>query len=190
MMACMRLVVFFLALCAGYAQSTAQSVVSFRVRLGVTDSQPRTWDGKANVEGGRLVSIRLLRAHPEDRLEAPNEWKVATRAGVNFRKRAWEPEPNKGATPYINAPELIVDVEGGSGTRVRFATKNGSFEVRPFELSPGQSPPLLGGAVIADRVVASEKISAPDQQSDFATIAAGPNGELWAGWIALLQGCE
>jgi hypothetical protein len=190
----MREAAFFLALITCYAQAPprlpllADSVLSFRIRLGVTDSQPRAWDGKTSVAGGRILSIRLWRPHPQDRLEQTNAWRVATRTGLNFRKRPWEPEPNEGAAPYTNTPGLIMDVEGSSATRVRIATKNGTFEINPFELTPGQPQTLLGGAVIADRVATADRISSRDQQSDFATIAAGPKGELWTAWVAYSGG--
>jgi hypothetical protein len=159
------------------------SIVSFRVRFGLTDGEPRSWDGSLSVSGGKLLGLRLWRPHPEDRLEGA-AWKLATRAGMNFQKRPWEPELTSPPQPYVNPTGIIVDVQGGSGMRVRFATSQGNFEVRPFDLAPGVAQRFLNGGAIADRVPSAQSISSRDFQNDFATLAALPNGQVWVAWIA------
>ena len=160
------------------------SVVSIRVRFGLTDTAPRSWDGTVNVSGGQLLSLRLWRPHPEDRIDGTSGWKLATRQGVNFQKRPWEPELTVGPQPYINPTGLVVDVKGSSGTRVQFRTGNGTFEVRPFDLAAGVPQRFLGGGAIADRVPTAQMISSREFQNDFATLAASPKGELWTAWVA------
>ncbi|MCW5979910.1 MAG: hypothetical protein KIT09_17650 [Bryobacteraceae bacterium] len=163
------------------------SVVSLRVRFGLADTQPATWDGKASVTGGRILNLRLWRPHPQDRVEGTASWRLASRAGVNFVKRPWEPEPVEAPAPYVKPAGLIVDVQG-SGARVRFETKQGSFDVRPSELPAGEARPFLGGNTVVDRVATAGMISTPERQNDFAAIASGANGELWAAWISYADG--
>ena len=163
-------------------------MVSVRVRFGLTDTEPRAWDGQVSVDGGRILNLRSWRPHPGDRLEGTTGWRLSSRAGLNFQKRAWEPEPNEGRQSYINPTGLIIDVQSSGSTRLRFNTKNGSFDLKPGELGVGQPQALLGGAVVADRVATADIISSTDLPSDFATLVAGEKGELWAGWVAYAGG--
>ncbi len=163
--------------------ATAQETISFRVRFGVTDTEPRAWDGSLEVTGGELVRLRNWRPRPKQEV-AESSWRLATEKGINFRKRPWEAEPMEGPKPYLLVPGVIVDVRATSGTTVRFRTKNGSFLVKPFLLKPGLVESHLGGAVLVDRTPMATRLSGPETQNDFATLAQGAGNELWAGWVA------
>ncbi len=160
------------------------SVVSLRVQFGVTDKDPRAWDGTMSVSGGDVLNLRLWRPRPGDRVIDKASWSLATRKGQNFQRRAWEEEPPEEPVPYLLVPGLIVEVKTTPATRLSFETRNGNFEVTPAQLAPAASLKLLGGAVTVDRVPPSELLSPPDTQNDFASILPGPNGELWVAWIA------
>ncbi len=161
-----------------------ESLVSFRLRFGLTDTESRRWDGNLTVSGGEMVNLRLWRPRPGDRIEGSNRWQAVSRQGINFQKRAWEAEEPAGPQPYILPTGIIADVRGSSGTRVQVRTAQGSFEVRPFELAPGSPRSYLSGAVVADRVPTAQMVSTRDRQNDFATLVTGPGGEIWVGWLA------
>ncbi len=160
-----------------------ESVVSFRVQFGLSDREPRAWDGRLSVAGGELSGLRNWRPRPEDRVEG-SSWSLATRSGVNFALRAWDTPRPQGAASYLLIPGVIVDVKSRSGTTVRFETRNGSFEVAPAALSSGSERRFLDGAVAVDRVPAAQSLSDAGSNSDFAALTAGANGELWAAWVA------
>lgn len=174
-----------------YSQSTPglDGVISVRVQLGVTDREPRAWEGKLSAAGGEIVAVRHWRPRPGDAIEGTTSFKLATRQGVLFQKRPWEPPFPEVQAPYVNVPGLIVDVKGGGGTRVRFSTNNGSFEVAPFALRPGVPQTLLGGTVVADRVAHAQTLSGNGEQADFATLAGG-GGELLAAWVSYRDGAS
>jgi len=159
-------------------------VVSIRVRFGVTDTDPRAWDGTLAVKSGQVLNLRDWRPRPNHQIEGVTGWKLATVKGPNFRFRPWEQEPTVGPQPYLFIPGLIVDVKGNGGTSLQFSTKNGSFTVKPFGIAPGAPQRFLGGAVIVDRVPTVQKLSGPGFQNDFATLLVGPGGELWTAWVA------
>jgi len=160
------------------------SVASVLIRFGLTDTEPRAWDGSLAVEGGELLALRNWRPRPEDRITGPDSWKLDTTRGVNFRLRAWEEEPAHGPRPYLLIPGIVVDVRGSSATRIRVTTVNGSFTVEPFSLLPGQARSFLDGAVTAERVPTAELVSGPGYQNDYATLVAEPGGQLWVAWVA------
>jgi hypothetical protein len=175
-----------------YSQSTPglTGAFSIRVQLGVNDSHPRAWEGKLAVTGGEIVALRHWRPRPGDTIDGATSFKLATRQGVMFQKRPWEPPFPDVQQPYLNVPGLIVDVKGGASTRLRFATNNGNFEIAPLALRPGVPQPLLGGAILADRVAHAQTLSANAGQADFATLAGGSGGELFSAWVSYRDGAS
>ena len=162
------------------------SVVSFRVRFGISDSEPRTWDGSLAVTGGEVVDLRNWHPRPGDQLKGKTAWSLSTRRGQNFQRRAWEEELPTAPVGYLLVPGVIVDVKTAGSTAVAFRTPSGEFVVRPGELRAGHPAVLLGGSVIADRVPHAQMLSGAggDYQNDFATMLGGADGEVWAAWVA------
>jgi hypothetical protein len=160
------------------------SIVSFRMRMGVNDREPRAWDGSLSVSGGSVTRIRNWRPRAGDRIDGNRGWVLSTRRGLNFDRRSWEEEIPGGVVPYINAPGVIVDLKTTGATSVSVETKQGNFVVSPRILEAGKVVPVLGGNVLIDRVPTAETISAPEYEDDFATMLSGSNGEVWAAWVA------
>jgi hypothetical protein len=50
------------------------SVVSFRIRFGVTDTEPRPWDGTLSVNRGEVLNLRNWRPRPGDKIAAKTGW--------------------------------------------------------------------------------------------------------------------
>jgi hypothetical protein len=168
-----------------HSQSTSalsgDNVVSLRVRFGPDDSKPTSWDGKVAVSGGELLSLRNWHPRPDDRV-GKEDWTLPAEAGPPFQVRPWDDLPVSARTPYLKTPGLILDVKATAGTRLKFQTKNGAFEVTPALVRPGVSMKLLGGRVVVDRVASAESMSSADYQNDFATMLSG-SGEVWAAWV-------
>src|SRR5690349_20883240 len=75
------------------SQTTAanDSLFSFRIRFGVTDTEPRPWDGSLTVSGGgEALCIRNWRPRPGDKIDGARAWSLSTRRGANFDRRPWE----------------------------------------------------------------------------------------------------
>jgi hypothetical protein len=162
----------------------SDSVMSFRVRLGVTDMQERAWDGAVTVSNGELLGVRDWRPRPENAINPPDSWRLSTHRGINFRWRPWETPPTTGPVEYYWTPGVIVDVEASAGTRLNFRTGQGRFAFNPRDVPVGSPLALLDGAVVVDRVPAAELLSTSEYQDDFATMLSGSNGEVWVAWVA------
>ena len=162
---------------------TGDGVISFRLRLGVTDTTPRAWDGTLTIVNGKLLGLRNWHPRPGDSV-SDSSWKLATRRAPNFVRRPWEEEQVTPPANYMNVPGLVVDVRAQAGTRVSFRTANGSFEVEPRSLGAGEPVQLLDGAVEVDRVPAAEMLSSTADQNDFPAMTGGRDGEVWVAWVA------
>ncbi|HUG80100.1 MAG TPA: hypothetical protein VML01_00445 [Bryobacterales bacterium] len=169
---------------AGQTPLSDDSVVSFRVRFGLTDEAPRAWDGQLTVERGEILGLRNWSPHPADEIIGTSGWRLATRPGANYSRRVYQWEDPRGTEQYVTIPGLIVDVSIVSSTRIGFTTAHGDFEVWPHELQAGAPMRLLNGAVEVDRVPPAERVSSGSADSDFATVLGGADGEMWAAWVA------
>lgn len=161
-----------------------EATVSLRVRFGTGDTQALPWDGTLEATGGEVLALRDWRPHPEDRIEGKNSWKLSTRKGINFTLRPVEEEPLTDPTPYLWQAGLIVDLKATSGTRVKFTTKQGEFEVAPANVAAGDTAKFLGGRVAVNRVPTARVVSTSGSEADFPTMLSGANGEVWVAWIA------
>ncbi len=162
-------------------------VVSVRVQFGITDTEPRSWDGSVEASGGEVLAVRNWSVHPSESVQG-NSWTMATREGMNYPRRVYQWEDPQGTVTYLHQPGVVVDVADSGGTRLAFTTPQGDFDLRPADLRVGEELSFLDGAVLADRVAPAEPLSSPDHENDFATLASGENGEVWAAWTAYRDG--
>ncbi|MBI1789183.1 MAG: DUF3604 domain-containing protein [Acidobacteria bacterium] len=169
-----------------YSQSVPagdDAVVSLRVRFGLGDREPASWDGSVSAANGEVLEVRNWHPRPGDRVDRRG-WSLSTRKGTNFARRAWEEEIPSGVVEYLNIPGLILDVKATEATTLELATRQGTFVVTPRRVEAGSPLRALGGRVVVDRVPTARKLSAPDYQSDFASMLGGANGEVWVAWVA------
>ncbi|MBL8233028.1 MAG: hypothetical protein JNL98_31305, partial [Bryobacterales bacterium] len=152
-----------------------------RIEFGINDESARSWNGSVAASAGRILSVRNWHPRPGDKVEG-NTWTLATRQGVNFTRRAWEAEALTDPTRYFLIPGVIVDASG-QGAELKIETAHGSFNVRPFDLVPGTRTSFLNGAVVAERVPSTEKLSADGSNNDFAALVDLPDGKLLSGWV-------
>ena len=154
---------------------------AIRIEFGVNDQTARAWNGGVSANAGQILSVRNWHPRPGDAIDG-NRWTLATRPGVNFVRRAWELQSITDPTRYFLIPGVVIDVSG-QGTELKVDTPQGSFTVRPFDLVPGMRSPFLNGAVFAERVPSTEKLSADGSNNDFPTLIDLPNGRLLSGWV-------
>ena len=166
------------------------AIVSIRVQLGVGDKQPTAWDGDLSVSGGELTGLAGLRPKPDDSITG-NSWKTASWQGPNFRYPAFKHQPVTGIPVNIFSPGLVADFRARGGrTRVSFETEQGNFRVDLRNLPLGRTQRFLGGRAVVDRTITTQKISDDGRQNDFASLASGPDGQLWAAWVAYRGGAN
>ena len=183
------------ALLAFSASAAAQerfddpALVSVRVELGANDRRPQVWDGKLSVSGGELLGISSRRPTPGDSL-AGNAWKLSSWQGPNYRYPAPKPQPVTGVPVNIFNPGLIVDLKTNGRARMAFETEQGGFRVDLRDLQLGRPRRFLGGRVVASRTVSARQISERGRQNDFASLATGPNGQVWVVWVAYRAGAN
>jgi hypothetical protein len=156
--------------------------VAVRVEFGLRDTEPRDWKGKVTARSGDLLSVRNWRPRPGDNVSMAG-WNLRTRPGINFARRAWEIERLTDPEKYLNIPGVIIDVKGSAATELDIETVQGKFTVRPFDLALGSPVKMLDNRVRVQRVAPAERISPPEINADFPSIANLGEGRLMAAWV-------
>ena len=167
---------------AAQAPPDDDATVSFRVRFGMTDAEPRSWDGRLDVTNGEVLRLRNWNPHPSEQIIGTAGWVLATRKGANYPRRVYQWEDPRGTVEFVYHPGVVVDVKTTRATRLRITTPRGGVEVWPRELQVGGALSFLDGAVVVDRVPTAEPLSTPEYESDFATTLGG-NNDAWAAWV-------
>ena len=173
---------FVLAIAVALQGSAVAEDHAFRIRFGLTDTEPTAWDGSVNVSGGRVVALRSWRPRAADEIAAAS-WKLSTAPGTKFRYRNWEPEPSSPVPDYLNLPGLILTVESSSDARVDVETAGGNLSFRLSEQPPGVRRAYLRGAVIVERAGNYSSVSDQSLHNGFADTVAGSDGEFWVAWV-------
>ena len=161
--------------------------VCLRIRLGLTDAAPRSWNGSVRVTGGALTMLQSWRPRKTDRIEGA-AWEIETAAGRKFRYRAWEPEPSAPVPDYVNAAGLIAAVDTQADAKVDVSTVNGDFSFRLSEVAEQGILHFLDGAAAVERAAAIERLTNGPAQNDFPDLIADGAGGLWTTWIAYAAG--
>ena len=155
---------------------------TFRIRFGLTDTEPTSWNGSVSVAGGEVSGLRSWRPRSADEL-GTSSWSLATAPGVQFRFRNWEPEPPTPVPAYLKIPGLILTVQAQGDARVDLDTAGGNLSFRLSEMSPGRRAAYLDGAVSVERAASFASVSGQGYHNGFADIAASAGGSYWVAWV-------
>ena len=158
-----------------------------RIRFGLTDAAPRSWNGSVRVSGGSAAMLRSWRPRKTDRI-AGTTWEIATAAGRKFRYRAWEPEPSTPVPDYVNAAGLILTVDAEADAKIDISTVNGDFSFRLSEIAGDGILRFLDGGAVVERAAAPEQITSGPAQNDFPDLISDGAGGFWTTWIAYTAG--
>ena len=72
---------------ASQTLTSDDSVISFRMCFGVTDTAPKSWDGSLTVSSGEALRIRDWHPRPGDQIDGNRTWSLSSRKGLNFARR-------------------------------------------------------------------------------------------------------
>ncbi|MBI1353013.1 MAG: DUF3604 domain-containing protein [Acidobacteria bacterium] len=177
---------FLLLLCLAAVQLYAAEERTFRIRFGLTDQKPSSWDGSVRVSGGQATALRSWRPRGEDRIEGLSSWQLATTKGVKFKYRNWEPEPSSPVPDYVYHPGIFLTVAAEGDARVDINTAQGAFSFRLADAAPGRPLRFLNGAVIVERAAGyasvSEQGAGKGRESGFADLVGDGEG-YWTAWV-------
>src|SRR6476660_2734485 len=164
---------------------TLASDVGVRIRFGLTDKEPKKWDGTISVAPGKIERIDGWRFEDGDQVEGTTGWKASTRPLTvrrsNNAKKAGKGKGGNGNMADNGVILLLTDVTESSVVKVK--ADPGSFEFKISEITYGKFIEKLDGAVDVERVAASRPLSTGRTDDDFPALAVAPDGNAYAAWI-------
>ncbi|MBI3470659.1 MAG: hypothetical protein HY013_04820 [Candidatus Solibacter usitatus] len=164
--------------------TTAEPLLQFRIIVGLTDNEPKSWQGTVQVASGDLVSISGWRFSQTDRVEPGGRFEFRTKIG-NLENQLRTSQPlgqtdwGDPAIPRLIPQGLLLRVRGHAGTRVRFDSDAGAFEFGAGDLPLS----VLGGNGRVEQVPVEEKISGSGA-NDYPALAIAPDGTRWIAWLS------
>jgi hypothetical protein len=148
----------------------AQTPASFRVLLGVTDSQTTRWDGTFRATGVRDAALDGWRFEAVDRING-NLFHLST-------------HPNAANETNIVANGVVINADGVTDTsEFAFTTAQGDFQFRTSDVPYGSGVYKLGGRVYIDRIPRAQRLAETPEEEDYPSIASGKNGEVWLAYV-------
>ncbi len=153
------------------------------IELGIKDTQPTDWSGRAAVTGAKVVHREGYRFRKEDRLVEPDGWKASSRRGLRVPPRnpvaaRMEPIATVGVVLHLadvdKDAKLTVEPPPGDEKKA---------EVALGDVLAGKTAVLWDGKARVRLVTTATPIADGKTEDDFPAACYGPDGTLWVAWI-------
>lgn len=156
---------------------------SFRILLGLGDTEPAVWDGSIKVSTGKIVSIQGWRFAENDSSDYKSSWKASTRRGmaVPAQRRA-------GVEPPVFENGVIIGAAIPDATaRFDVQTPQGAFSFAAQEIPMGESKLFLAGKVAVDQVPSAVQLTTSGEDEDFPAVAQSDD-DLYVTYVQFVHG--
>ncbi|MEO7155925.1 MAG: hypothetical protein ABI039_00100 [Vicinamibacterales bacterium] len=161
--------------------------VMLRVRFGMKDKEPSTWDGKLDLSEGKVESFRGWRWTPGDTSDGAS-WTVATRRGP-AQGGGEKARVAAGGKMPIGDNGFVVELSGTKpDTAINFNSAQGKHQFKLSELPLGKAMTALDGNLLIERVPVPTEIAASDEDEDYPTIAASKEGKIYLAYVSFDHG--
>src|SRR5262249_3533478 len=128
---------------------------TFRITLGLHDTQATDWSGKVTVEGGAATSITGWRFEDGDAVLDTTGWKCKTRPQIAYEQRypiepaAGKPRPVAKLQPWPNGVTLTIQ---GEKPVVAVKLAQGDIKFAAEDVRLGEPRSFLNDQVRVDRL--------------------------------------
>jgi len=151
------------------------NLVGLEIELGLQDKGPTPWGGDIHPSEGRVVSIEVLRGGPNARASGNHFTCHSVRRMVQQK-------------PVFLGPILHVNLDAELSAKVTVNSAQGKFEFALSDLTMGTAKHFLGGQVSVNRENAAMRLTEPDMEDDYPTMAKGQDGAVWLAYVAYQPG--
>ncbi len=155
------------------------------IQLGVKDTVPTEWNGKATVTGAKVVHREGYRFRDGDRLTEPDGWEAKSRHPIAVPPRNPAVTKTEGIDPagiVLHLAELKDDAE----LTIELKNKEpGKAAVAVKDLLAGKHVPILGGSGVVRLISTATPLAVAKTEDDFPAACYGPDGTLWVGLCRL-----
>lgn len=206
-----------IAFLAVVATTAFTDEVGVRLRFGLTDKEPQTWDGTVNVKPGKVSVISGWRFEQSDHANGTEGWIASTRPAADNRSAAQKAkakaaqkdgQPNAkgkkgGAAAKAKAKAgvtgsnladngvLITLSAVTEDSVVTIKTAQGEFDFKLSDIPYGKYIDKLNGAVEAERTAASRQVSSDRKTDhDYPAAAIAKDGTAYITYTSFTPGID
>ena len=159
------------------------AVVTFRVLVGVGDTEVAAWNGSVTATGAEIDSIRGWRFQGTDSTDYKSSWRRATRRGPGGAAQ----KKKKAAAPLQDNGVLIAARVGSPEARFNIKTEQGDFSFTAAEVPYGEQQSALNGRVQIDRVPATRQLTTSEEEQDFPALAQSGD-DVYLAYVEFVHG--
>src|SRR5260221_12977350 len=171
-----------------YAQSPKQiampDATTFRVLLGLGDTEPTEWDGSVKLSGGAVTGIQGWRFRDTDSSDYKSSWKASTRREA---LPAAQKKKKAQGGPLLENGVLISAALSSPQARFEIKTPHGSFAFTAQEIAMGASKSFLDGRVSVDRTPSTVQLTTSEEEQDFPAIAQSGD-DVYVAYVEFTHG--
>ena len=193
------------------AKALDPEIVAVRLILGIGDTTPQDWSGRATVDKGEIVDTEGLRFRDADIVTGRDSWKTRSRlirkvaakkAAAKAKKqaaakakrqatakaKATDQPVTKAATgpgtvgPSVTPNGVVIALKNAAGATLTVETEQGKFTVAVDRLADGTPMSLLNDRVSVQRGFPHAPLFEGAKQQDFPAAASDMQGV--GAWIA------
>jgi hypothetical protein len=199
------------------SQTATAAEVGVRLRFGLTDKEPETWNGSVSVKPGKVTALSGWRFEQGDHANGTESWVASTRAvAVNLnaaqkaKAKAAQQEAKKNGTAKKGGAAAKAKAKAGAGgagladngvlitladvtedSVVSIKTEQGNFEFKLSEIPYGKYIDKLEGAVEVERTAAARQVSSDRKTDhDYPAAAAAKDGTTYITYTSFTPGID
>ncbi len=159
---------------------------TLRLRFGLKDKKPTSWDGKIELPEGRI--IRLRKDPPGTGKIDGDTWKLGTRWPADKKNQKKNQKKAEKKERELVRPGLMIDLDAPGEAKVSLRTQQGNFTFLLDELEVARPQTFLEGQVRIERLPFSTSLSKAPTEDDYPAATAGRDGTVWVAYVAYTQG--
>jgi hypothetical protein len=159
--------------------------VAVLIEMGLKDSKPASWSGRATVEGARVVRREGYRFREGDRLVDPDAWEAGSHHPIRIPARNAPPALRMEPIATVGVVLHLADVKADATLNLEPRDRTMEKVVVPLrDVLTGQTQRLWEGRAAVRLVSTATPVVTAKTEDDFPAAAYGPDGTLWLAYIS------
>jgi len=154
-------------------QQVGPATATLRILLGLQDREGRSWDGRLETPGGRVLELSGWHFGQQDQIVPPAQWRCATRPRQFNQALAQSPDPRPAPVGLILTAE---------GPRLEVSTAGGGFAFAIAEIPASGPVFFLDGQASVERLPEVSRHAVAETEEDYPEMASAPDGSAWLCW--------
>ncbi len=171
----------------GNGPRTSQAVtmppglIALEITFGLEEPRPTTWAGEIQTTEGRVASLEVLEGAEGPRVDGA-KFSLQTKAQPPAKKQTKKQARQKQASrEHLAVLRALLDAPPSA--TVTITTGRAPIEVRLADLEAGRPMTFLDGQVSVSRSLPSTRLTGPDTEDDYPSVARGADGTVWMAYV-------